>query len=136
MTNFLIGATIVFVAINLVYFFKNKTYEKSYFSSALLLKLVIVMSAVLFGFAIIYYLLSLNDVILVESLSKRKPIDPTFLNLLYFSGETLVSVGYGDMIPVRSARFFAIIESFLGILLPSAYFMKSLDLANQSKRNG
>ncbi|WP_270180983.1 ion channel [Alkalihalobacillus sp. CinArs1] len=131
MSTFLIGATIVFIAINLYYFFTNKAYRKSTFSSALFLKLVLVMFSMLVGFALIYYLLSLQSVILVQNLSSMKPIDITFLNLLYFSGETLVSVGYGDMLPVGPARFFAILESMLGILLPTAYFMKSLDLSKK-----
>ncbi len=130
-STFLIGATIVFIAINLYLFFTNKTYRKSTFSSALFLKLVLVMFSMLVGFAVIYYLLSLQDLILVQSLSSMKPIEITFLTLLYFSGETLVSVGYGDMLPVGPARFFAILESLLGILLPTAYFMKSLDLSKK-----
>ncbi|MFC4024385.1 ion channel [Oceanobacillus longus] len=131
MYNFLIGATIVFIAINLYYFFANKTYRKSYFSTALFLKLFFVLCGVLVGFALLYYLLSLEDVILVESLTNREPVEPTFLNLLYFSGETLFSVGYGDMLPVGSVRFFAIIESAIGVLLPTAYFMKALDSSNK-----
>ncbi|MCA0987134.1 ion channel [Guptibacillus algicola] len=131
MSTFLIGATIVFIVINLYYFFTNKTYRKSTFSSALFLKLVLVMFSMLVGFAVIYYLFSLQDVILVQNLSSMKPIEITFLNLLYFSGETLVSVGYGDMLPVGPARFFAILELMLGILLPTAYFMKSLDLSKK-----
>lgn len=133
MVTFLIGATILFIAINLYYFFTNKTYRKSTFSSALFLKLVSVMLSMLLGFAGIYYLLSLNAVILVQNLSSMKPIENTFLNVLYFSGETLVSVGYGDMIPIGPARFFAILESMLGILLPTAYFMKSLDLSKKEE---
>ena len=135
MVDFLIGATILFIVINLVYFFTNKTYQKSYFSTALFLKLFFVLCGVLIGFGVLYYLLSLEGVILVQSLSSRKPIEPTMLNLLYFSGETLVSVGYGDMLPVGVTRLFAVIESMIGILLPTAYFMKALDLSNQSNQN-
>ncbi|RDI40938.1 ion channel [Falsibacillus pallidus] len=135
MVNFLIGATILFIAINLVYFFTNKTYRKSYFSTPLFLKLFFVLSMILVGFAAIYYLLSLEGVILVQSLSSRKPIEPTIINVLYFSGETLISVGYGDMLPVGVTRLFAVIESMIGLLLPTAYFMKALDLSNRSNQN-
>ncbi|TKD72658.1 two pore domain potassium channel family protein [Pseudalkalibacillus hwajinpoensis] len=133
MINFLIGATILFIAINLFYFFSNKTYKKSTFSSALFLKLFFVLLGVLVGFTFLYYLLSMKETIIVQSLSSRKPIEPTLLNLFYFSGETLLSVGYGDILPIGPARFFAIIESMIGILLPTAYFMKAIDLSNQSK---
>lgn len=132
MVNFLMGATVVFIVINLIYFFTNKTYRKSSFSFPLFLNLFIVLCGILLGFTGVYYFLSMKEIVLVQNLSTMKPIEPTLLNLLYFSGETLISVGYGDMLPVGTARFFAIIESMIGILLPTAYFMKSFELSNQS----
>ena len=131
MTQALFIGAIIFIILNLVYFFTNKTYRKSYFSTALFLNLFFVLTGVLIGFAILYYLLSLNGTILVTSLSSRDPVNPTFWDLLYFSGETLLSVGYGDMLPVGMARFFALIESAIGILLPTAYFLKALDSSRQ-----
>ncbi|CDQ20515.1 ion channel [Halobacillus karajensis] len=100
--------TIAFILTNLFYFFRNKTYKKGYFSTALFLNLFFVLTGILIGFAILYYLLSLNRVILVTSLSSREPFDPDFLDLLYFSGVTILSVGYGDMLPVGIARFFCV----------------------------
>ncbi|WP_010649855.1 potassium channel family protein [Oceanobacillus massiliensis] len=135
MHNFLIGAAIVFIGLNLYYFFANKDYRKSHFSTSLFLKLFFVLSGILLGFAVLYYVLSTSDLILVQDLSTREPIDPTFLNFLYFSGETLFSIGYGDMLPIGSARFFTIIEAAIGVLLPTAYFMKSLDSSNGSEDN-
>ncbi|WP_408009118.1 ion channel [Pseudalkalibacillus sp. A8] len=135
MVNFLIAATTLFISINLFYFFTNKTYRKSYFSTALFLKLFSVLTVVLIGFGLLYYLLSLKEVILVDSLSDPQTIEPTFLDLLYFSGVTLLSIGYGDMVPVGSARFFALLQSAIGILLPTAYFMKALDSSEKSQEN-
>ncbi|MBX0359293.1 ion channel [Halobacillus sp. Nhm2S1] len=130
-TLFLVA--IIFIAANLVYFFTNKTYRKSYFSTALFFQLFFVLTGVLLGFAFLYYLLSLDGVILITSLSSREPVDPAFLDLLYFSGETLLSVGYGDMLPVGMARFFALLESGIGILLPTAYFLKAMDVSRQKE---
>lgn len=45
---------------------------------------------------------------------------------LYFSGVTLLSVGYGDLVPVGSARFFALIQAAIGFLLPTAFFIRAL----------
>ncbi|MFG6116908.1 potassium channel family protein [Halobacillus sp. MO56] len=132
MANFLFGATIVFIAANRVYFFTNKTYRKSKFSTALFLKLFFVLTGVLVGFAFLYYVLSLNEVVLVENIKSRKPVDPTFPNLLYFSGVTLLTIGYGDIVPIGVARFFAVLESSIGVLLPTAYFMKALVSSNCS----
>ncbi|RDY69842.1 ion channel [Halobacillus trueperi] len=133
MVQALFIVAVIFIAANLVYFFTNKTYRKSYFSTALFFQLFFVLTGVLLGFTVLYYLLSLDGVILVTSLSSREPVDPTFLDLLYFSGETLLSVGYGDMLPVGMARFFALLESGIGILLPTAYFLKAMDASRQKE---
>ncbi|WP_221569128.1 ion channel [Alkalihalobacillus sp. TS-13] len=133
MINFLVGVTILFIVINLYYFFTNKTYRKSHFSTALFLKLFFVLCGVLIGFGILYYLLSLKGMILVDNLTDRKPIEPTIWNMLYFSGVTMLSVGYGDMLPVGITRFFALIQSGIGILLPTAYFMKTFDSSETSQ---
>ncbi len=133
MVNALVVVTLIFICINLIYFFRNQTYRQSYFSTALFFKLFIVMTSVLVGFGVLYYLLSLKDVVLITSLSSRKPIAPDFLDLLYFSGETLFSVGYGDMLPIGVTRLFALLESMIGILLPTAYFMKALDVSKNQQ---
>ncbi|MYL71486.1 two pore domain potassium channel family protein [Halobacillus litoralis] len=133
MVQALFIVVVIFIAANLVYFFTNKSYRKSYFSTALFFQLFFVLTGVLIGFTFLYSLLSLNGVILVTSLSSRDPVDPNFLDLLYFSGETLLSVGYGDMLPVGAARFFALLESGIGILLPTAYFLKAMDASRQKE---
>lgn len=74
----------------------------------------------------IYYALSRDAVILVTSLESMNAIEPTWDNLLYFSGVTLLSIGFGDLLPVGLIRLFAIIEGAIGILLPSAFFIKSI----------
>lgn len=127
MSTILVTIALLFIAGNLYYFFTNKTYKKSRFSTALFLKLFFVLLGVALGFAILYYALSLHTVILRVSSSTGNPADESFLNLLYFSGVTLLSVGYGDLIPVGAIRFFALIEASIGVLLPTAYFMKAMD---------
>ncbi|WP_182201370.1 potassium channel family protein [Paraliobacillus salinarum] len=127
MAHFFVGAAIIFIGVNLYYFFMNKTYRKSYFSTALFFKLFFVLIGITFGFSVLYYALAQQDIILVESISNRKPIDHSYSNLLYFSGVTILSIGYGDMLPVGPARFFSIIEAAIGVLLPTAYFLKALD---------
>ncbi|WP_058305912.1 ion channel [Gracilibacillus massiliensis] len=127
MSNALVFIAIIFIVANLIYFFRNKTYKKSYFSTALFMKLFFVLLGVTFGFGILYYALSFQETVVVQSLSDNTPIKHSFGNLLYFSGVTMLSVGYGDMLPINAARFFALIQAAIGILLPTAYFMKALD---------
>lgn len=126
MSQFLIVAAIIFITVQLMYFFQNKTYKKSYFSTALFKKLFFVLFGITFGFTLLYYALSFQETVVVHEVSDNTPIEHNFTNLLYFSGVTLLSIGYGDMVPVNSARFFALIQAAIGVLLPTAYFMKAL----------
>ncbi|UOQ49232.1 ion channel [Gracilibacillus caseinilyticus] len=135
MSQVIILAAIIFIIIQLVYFFTNKTYKDSYFSGVLFKKLFFVLTAITFGFAVLYYALSFQETVVVQSLSSNKPIDPTLGNLLYFSGVTMLSVGYGDMLPVNSARFFALIQAGIGVLLPTAYFLKAIQQSNSNKES-
>ncbi|MFD2658214.1 potassium channel family protein [Gracilibacillus thailandensis] len=127
MSQFLLIAAILFIIIHLVYFFRNKTYKKSYFSTALFMKLFFVLCGVTFGFSLLYYALSFEETVIVQDLSAETPVEHSFSNLLYFSGVTILSIGYGDMIPVNTARFFALLQAAIGVLLPTAYFIKALD---------
>lgn len=126
LSGILIGITIIFMIVNLYYFFNNKSFKNSYFSSILFYKLFFVLLGFTIGFACLYYLLSLNGVVLKVNDPTGDVADVTFLDSLYFSGVTILSVGYGDLVPVGSARFFSLIEASIGLLLPTAYFMKAL----------
>jgi hypothetical protein len=44
-----------------------------------------------------------------------------FLTACYFSGVTMMTVGYGDIVPLGTARFLAVLESILGITVWSLY---------------
>lgn len=122
----LMGLTIIYLLVNLYYFFANKTFKHSYFNPTLFYKLFFVMLSLTLGFALLYYLLSFNEELLSISDPSGDPVERTFSNFLYFSGVTILSVGYGDMVPVGSARFFSLIQASLGLLMPTAYFMKAL----------
>lgn len=129
-STILIGLTIVYLLANLFYFFTNKTYKKSYANSALFYKLFFVLLSITFGFAVLYYLLSFDEVILkIPDSTGTQGKD--FFTYLYFSGVTILSVGYGDVVPVGSARFFSIIQASIGLLLPTAYFMKAMNSSNE-----
>jgi potassium channel LctB len=126
LSSVLTGAALVFIAANLYYFFANKSYKKSRFSSVLFLKLFFVLLSLTFAFAVIYWALSRDGVALRVGTLDGKPADDSFMNLLYFSGVTILSVGYGDLIPGGAVRFFALLEAAIGVLLPTAYFMKAM----------
>lgn len=122
----LMAITMLFILVNLYYFFTNKTFKKSYFSSALFYKLFYTMLGLTIGFAVLYYALSSYGTVLVINDPTGEPADHNFLEYLYFSGVTMLSVGYGDLVPVGSARLFSLLQASLGVLLPTACFMKAL----------
>lgn len=122
----LMAITILFILVNLYHFFTNRTFKKSYFSSAMFYKLFYTMLGLTIGFAVLYYALSYYGTVLVINDPTGEPADRDFLEYLYFSGVTMLSVGYGDFVPVGSARLFALIQAALGVLLPTACFMKAL----------
>jgi potassium channel LctB len=129
----LIAITILFLVANLYYFFTNKSYKKSYFCPVLFYKLFYVLVATTVGFACLYYLLSIQEPVLIINDPTGEPAEQTFANFLYFSGVTMLSIGYGDLVPIGVARFFSIIQASIGLLLPAAYFMKGFSAAQQSK---
>ena len=51
-----------------------------------------------------------------------------FVNALYFSGVTLLTVGYGDITPVGDFRFTAIAEVYGGTLFIFAFFTWGLSI--------
>lgn len=121
------GITIVYLLANLYYFFTNKSYKASKIEPALFYKLFFVMASLTIGFSILYYLLSFQyDNVMLGGTQHSEPIEKTYLNYLYFSGVTILTVGYGDMIPMGSTRFFSLVQAALGFLLPSAYFIKAM----------
>jgi potassium channel LctB len=125
--NLLVLGAILFILVNLIYFFKNKEFKYSYFSTKMFYKLFFVLMGVTVAFSVLYYGLGMNGTVLRYSVPDGKPVPHDFSHYLYFSGVTILSVGYGDFLPVGSLRFFALIEAAIGLLLPSAYFMRMLN---------
>ncbi|MDQ0430263.1 potassium channel LctB [Planomicrobium stackebrandtii] len=104
--------------------------------TSLFTKLFLVMTVITLGFAVIYYVLSLNTDILRVSDETGRAGGDNFWDYLYFSGVTILSIGYGDLVPVGSARFFAVIQAALGLLLPSAYFVKAFSEMGDKEKEG
>ncbi|MFC7785044.1 MULTISPECIES: potassium channel family protein [unclassified Rossellomorea] len=125
---------IIFILVNLIYFFKDKHFKYSYFSTTLFYKLFFVLFSIMIAFAVLYYVLSFENPMLRVSSPSGKPVEHTFLNYLYYSGVTILSVGYGDYIPTGHIRFFALLEAAIGLLLPTAYFMKVLESKGKENR--
>ncbi|TCI63481.1 ion channel [Exiguobacterium sp. SH0S2] len=126
MNTILLTVALLFVGLNVYTFFRRQTYRQTGFDGRLFSHLFISLLGVLIGFALVYYVLSWDGIILVTSLETMTAVEPSWQNLLYFSGVTLLSIGFGDLLPVGPARLFALLEAAIGILLPTAFFVKSM----------
>lgn len=126
MNTILLSLAVLFIGLNVFWFFRRQTFKQAGFDTRLFVQLFVSLFGVMLGFTLIYYLLSRDEVILVTSLESMYAVEPTWDNLLYFSGVTLLSIGFGDLLPIGLTRLFAIIEGAIGILLPSVFFIKSM----------
>ncbi|MFC3389510.1 ion channel [Salinicoccus sesuvii] len=77
-------------------------------------------------FAIIYYILSLQAPIYMDGNAGESVDEYHFSDVLYYSGVTLLSIGYGDYTPLGVTRFLSLFEGFLGIVVPSVIFIKEI----------
>ncbi|SDM72441.1 potassium channel family protein [Sediminibacillus halophilus] len=124
--TWIIAALIVWLLAGSLYsFIFHKSYQRSYFSLEIFYTLIVLYLAVMLGFALLYFILSFNGVVLIEgdSLSKVAPLE-ALAHALYFSGVTLMTVGYGDIIPIGIGRVLALTEALIGYVLPAAFFLK------------
>lgn len=125
-STILMGLTILFMLANLYYFVSGQKYKRSYFQSSLFQKLFFAMLGITIGFAVLYYLLAIEGDVVRVGTEEGKDGGENFWDYLYFSAVTLLSVGYGDLVPVGKARFFALIQAAIGFLLPTAFFIRAL----------
>ncbi|PXW90905.1 potassium channel LctB [Streptohalobacillus salinus] len=131
MSTLLITGVIVFLVIELYYYIRKRADKHTHFSHPMFLKLFFTLLAIFVGFSLLYYSLYLNGHIVIVDTVHDRQINH-FSDFLYFSGVTLMSVGYGDLVPVGVGRIFSLLEASLGLLLPSAFFIKAMSDKDQS----
>lgn len=99
---------------------------------------LIVYCIFIIGFGLIYFALSLTDTILVENVNSRYP-ETNYVRQLftsfYFSGVTLLTIGYGDITPIGIGRIIAIFQALFGYVLPTAFVLKLVQLNQLSRED-
>ncbi|WP_026770729.1 MULTISPECIES: potassium channel family protein [Sediminibacillus] len=133
--TWIIAALIVWLLAGSLYsFIFHKSYQRSYFSFEIFYTLIVLYLAVMLGFALLYFVLSFNGIVLIEgdSLSRVAPLE-ALAHALYFSGVTLMTVGYGDIIPIGIGRVLALTEALIGYILPAAFFLKVWQTSMEEK---
>lgn len=116
-------------------YFRMKLKE-SRFSTEIFYALLVIYSIVITGFALIYFILSFQGIILVEygELNQVNMIG-SLVHSFYFSGVTLLTIGYGDVIPVGIGRLVAMIEALLGYILPTAFVLRLVQTRHRDKED-
>ncbi|RDW20877.1 hypothetical protein CWR48_04535 [Oceanobacillus arenosus] len=108
--------------------------QDSRFSGELFIVLLIIYSLVIIGFGMLYFILSFQGIILVEGGELREVnIVGSIIHSMYFSGVTLLTIGYGDITPIGIGRFIALIEALIGYVLPTAFVMRLFQTGSRSR---
>ncbi|KGX87681.1 hypothetical protein N781_11610 [Pontibacillus halophilus JSM 076056 = DSM 19796] len=76
------------------------------------------------GFGLMYYILGSEGIVLLEgNLLHEAPAIERLGHAIYFSGVTLMTVGYGDITPIGLGRYLAMGEAMVGYILPASFFV-------------
>lgn len=103
----------------------NERITERRFSTEIFYTLLITYSIVIIGFGLIYFIISFQSMILVEGNDLREvTIVGSFIHSFYFSGVTMLTIGYGDIAPVGIGRLIALIQALIGYVLPTAFVLR------------
>src|SRR5699024_12142512 len=98
------------------------------FSVEIFYTLLITYSIVIIGFGLIYFILSFQGIILVEGDELRKVGKlGSLIHSFYFRGVTILTIGYGDIVPIGIGRLVALIQALIGYILPTAFVLRLVD---------
>ncbi|QKS70628.1 two pore domain potassium channel family protein [Paenalkalicoccus suaedae] len=79
------------------------------------------------GFGIIYFCLSEWGLLqLIDHSPHTATIYHMLEDTIYFSAVTLLTIGYGDIVPLGLARWIVVVQALIGYLLPASFVVTSL----------
>ncbi|WP_026908266.1 potassium channel family protein [Paucisalibacillus globulus] len=95
------------------------------FSVEMFYSLLITYAIVILGFGLIYFILSFEGIYLVEGGELRQVTAiGSMIHSFYFSGVTMLTIGYGDISPIGIGRLIALVEALIGYVLPTAFVIQ------------
>lgn len=104
------------------------------FSIEIFYTLLIIYTIVIIGFGLIYFILSFQGVVLIESGNfEHMSVLNSLMRSIYFSGVTLLTIGYGDISPLGVVRFIALVEALIGYILPTAFVLRLVTRKESNK---
>lgn len=121
--------------IDFIHVGKMQTYiRRSGFSLEFFYMLLIIYAVVIVGFGLIYFVLSMQDIVLVENGELRQvSILDALGQAVYFSGVTMLTIGYGDITPVGIGKIIALMQALIGYILPTAFVLRLVQYQDQSR---
>lgn len=106
--------------------------KEGHFSTEIFLAMLVVYIIIMVGYGLIYFILSFQGIVLVEHGQLREvSIWGSIIHSVYFSGVTLLTLGYGDLAPVGIGRVIALSEALLGYILPAAFVLKVVQVSSR-----
>jgi potassium channel LctB len=99
-----------------------------------LLVLFIVYGTIISGFGLIYVLLSMMGFPVIKLELNESDFFSFIEACIYFSSTTILSVGYGDIVPVGAGRWIAALQALIGYLLPIAFVLSSVIHHNRTAK--
>lgn len=139
MVEWLLIVCVIFVMgrslVDFIHAGKMRLYmRRSGFSLEFFYMLLLIYGIVIIGFGLIYFFLTMQDMALVENGELRQGgVLDTVGQAVYFSGVTMLTIGYGDITPVGMARFIALIQALIGYILPTAFVLRLVQHHDQSR---
>ncbi|MFD2759603.1 potassium channel family protein [Lentibacillus juripiscarius] len=121
-------AIIIIVTASIIGFIHGERFRNmrdSRFSAEIFYTLLVIYLIVIIGFALVYFILSMNHILLVENGELREvSVFGSLVHSIYFSGVTVLTIGYGDITPIGIGRLIALIQALIGYVLPAAFVLK------------
>ena len=123
--NFWLTAVLAYTVVTLFdLFVLSIVNDEKITPSKFLFRVMLLVVGMQAAFACIYYFAADATNCLLKD---GKPISE-FADAMYFSGVTLLTVGYGDIVPVGDFRFTAVAEVYGGTLFIFAFFTWGLSI--------
>ncbi|WP_028785019.1 potassium channel family protein [Thalassobacillus devorans] len=123
-TTLLLFITVLLI-VSLTSFFRELISDNHHFSLTVFTGLLLLYAIVMSGFGLIYFILSMNGVpLLAGGGLQQEALLNRIGQAIYFSGVTLLTVGYGDIIPIGWGRPIALLEALIGYTIPAAMFVR------------
>lgn len=97
---------------------------KRHISFEVFYTLIVIYCTAIIGFGLIYFILSFEMTMFIDTTSSGKSILHYLYKSIYFSGVTMLTIGYGDITPINIGRFIALIQALVGYILPTAFVLK------------